>query len=487
METPSYPDARKWERKGPVLHGLCSRVDRKELETALAELDNTAAGLDGVTRHHLRMANHSNLVAHFNLWLLTGTSPSAFRDGYTALGAKSGPITPANHRPITVSTMVARLFHKILAGRMVRDLPLSTRQKAFTKGDGLADNIWLLRSVVRHHQRTVKPIYVTFVDVSKAFDSVSRHSIVNAAARLGVPDLLLSYVKSLYENDTTRLKVKGKLGRGIRVKRGVRQGDPLSPILSNAVMDLVLAHLDPKIGCELGSSILSHLAFADDIALLSRTMRGMERNTSKLEQALASVGLRINVSKSATMVIRADGNRKRWVCDKRPYLKAGGQLIGGMDVTDLYRYLGTGMGARKSGSTIMTRLREGLRHLTRAPLKPQQRLRLLTDHLLPSLTHNLVLDEIVTGGLLRDLDWRVRNTLRGWLRLPHDTVTEFFHAKVKDGGLGVTQHTVQVRLGRRDRVNSLIARSLVTDDPALTWVAGMSEVIRKDFFVCLFV
>lgn len=242
--------------------------------------------------------------------------------------------------------------------------------------------------------------------------------------------------------------MRGKLGREIRVQRGVRQGDPLSPILFNAVIDYVLAQLDPRVGRDLGATTLNHLAFADDIALLSRTRSGMVRWLHQLETALAKVGLNVNVKKSATMAIVADAHRKRWLCDQKPYLKANGQMIGGMDVDALYRYLGTGMGAKRHIPSIMAELQSGLRNLSKAPLKPQQRLRLLTDHLLPSLTHRLMLEERIPKGLLNNVDKAVRRAVRGWLRLPHDAVLEFFHAKVKDGGLGITRHVVQVPLIR---------------------------------------
>lgn len=128
-ETPSYPDSRQWERKGPVLHGPCAPLSLDEVRTALAGMDDTAAGLDKIDRGALRIVNHDALMEHFDLWLMLGTSPSAFRKGYTALGEKSGPVTPANHRPITVSTKIARLLNRVLASRLVGGLPLSPDKK----------------------------------------------------------------------------------------------------------------------------------------------------------------------------------------------------------------------------------------------------------------------------------------------------------------------------------------------------------------------
>ena len=313
MKAPSHLDTTPVSVKGPVLHDLCRLVSATELEKTLGEMTDSSAGVDQVDRPTLRNVDRESLRYHMNLWLVAGTAPVAFRDGYTTLAEKDGERVPANHRPITVSSFIARCYHKILAARLMTDLPLSPRQKAFMKGDGLADNVWLLRSVVRHSKGNKRPLFVGFVDVAKAFDSVSRLSILKAAARLGVPNLLLSYIQSLYENDTTRLKVRGTFSRKIHVLRGVRQGDPLSPLLFNAVMDWVLSNLDEEIWYDLGTTLLNHLAFADDVALLSSSKCGLIRLSSQFESALESVGLTVNTRKSATMAIVADGKNKRWL------------------------------------------------------------------------------------------------------------------------------------------------------------------------------
>lgn len=261
----------------------------------------------------------------------------------------------------------------------------------------------------------------------------------------------------------------------------MRQGDPLSPILLNAVMDLVLAHLDRQLGCDLGSTRLNHLTFADDVALLSQTQASMVRLAAEFETALASVGLRVNVDKSATLSIVADGHRKRWLCDKTPFVEFGGRLVGGMDVGQYHKYLGTTSGAIPAQPTsVKTALELGLRKLSKAPLKPQQRLALLNDHLLPNLTHRLVIDERLPSGLLRDVDKHVRRNVRRWLHLPKDTTNEFIHASVKDGGLGVYQHVVQARLARRDRIEGLITRSLTTNDPALQRMVNNSTELQEE-------
>ena len=128
------------------------------------------------------------LAAHFNVWLLAGYPPSALRWGETVLLEKEpGARTPAKLCPITISDITIRCFHKILAWRLTLSLPWNERQKAFQAGDGVADSIWLLQTIIRQHQQLLIPLNIAFLDVKKAFDSVSHQSLILAAKRMGIP------------------------------------------------------------------------------------------------------------------------------------------------------------------------------------------------------------------------------------------------------------------------------------------------------------
>ena len=55
------------------------------------------------------------------------------------------------------------------------------------KGDRVADSIWLLQTIIRQHQRTLQPLNIAFLDIKKAFDVVSRESLLLTGRRMGVP------------------------------------------------------------------------------------------------------------------------------------------------------------------------------------------------------------------------------------------------------------------------------------------------------------
>ena len=63
---------------------------------------------------------------------------------------EKGTEDPTKTRPITVSSVLVRFFNKIFAKRLEEQCPVSPRQKAFRRGDGIAENIHTLQSAIRH-------------------------------------------------------------------------------------------------------------------------------------------------------------------------------------------------------------------------------------------------------------------------------------------------------------------------------------------------
>ena len=249
-------------------------------------------------------------------------------------------------------------------------LPFSTRQKAFRSGDGEADSVWFIQAVIKHHQDSLRPLNVAFVDVKKAFDSVSHQLMLVAAARLRVPPPFLRYIRDLYSNAVTTFRIS--LGRGVR-----------------------------------------------------------QALASELESQLAMCGLSISSDprgKSASMRLDIDGKAKKWVINPLPYLlHVAGETVSAISVSQVYRYLGVDVSPCRTRANVATMLRDGLASILSAPLKPQQRLYIATYHLLPKCHHQLALSPS-SAKYLRWLDWTVRSAFRSWLKLLKDTPVPFFHA-----------------------------------------------------------
>ena len=148
--------------------------------------------------------------------------------------------------------------------------------------------IWSFQSPEKKKQE-LKKLNLTFVDVSKAFDSVSHRSIMKAVSRLGAPPLLIEYLSELYKDNWVHVRT-GEMSSRIPIGRGVKQGDPMSPTLFNADVDMVLGEVDRSIGIagDAASKIkCNYIAFADDLLLMSTTDVGMQMLLMQPDGAMA--------------------------------------------------------------------------------------------------------------------------------------------------------------------------------------------------------
>ena len=309
---------------------MVSPISPAEVAKHLQGMNDGAAGPDLRRKRDLTNLSAVSLACRFNIWLLVGIAPESFRHGVTVLIPKSKDSDrPEMFRPITMGPIMCRLYHRILAERIETAYSISERQKAFRKGDGIADNTLILRYVLADRKTRCQPTGLAFLDVSKAFDSVSHDSIFLAAALAGIPQPLVEYIRSLYAGSCTRLRVSGELSEEVNVNRGVRQGDPLSPVIFNAVIDLALRHIDSKIGIPVGGQTLSCLAFADDLVLLAKTPRGLQQQFTAIERALDLCGLTLNARKCSTLRIDVLGKEKTWACNPNDFMSTrAGSMIG---------------------------------------------------------------------------------------------------------------------------------------------------------------
>jgi len=231
----------------------------------------------------------------------------------TLLPKKDGADQPKDFRPISLVHSFAKLITKMMANRLAGRLQqmVSPIQSAFIKGRFIQDNFMLVQQTARLLHQQKQPRILLKLDISKAFDSVSWPFLLEVLQQLGFGQLWRDIISGLLSSSSTQVLLNGVPGDLIHHRRGLRQGDPLSPMLFILIMD-VLGHMITKATSEglllpLSSRGLQHRIsmYADDVALFLRPESGDITTTMDILNLFGEAsGLKTNLQKSTVIPIR---------------------------------------------------------------------------------------------------------------------------------------------------------------------------------------
>lgn len=212
-----------------------------------------------------------------------------------------------NYRGISVIPSIARLFSSILSKKIEKEISsLSEEQSGFRLGRSCLDNIHCLRQIIEKCKSRNVDLYLTFIDLEKAYDSVPRSKLWEAMRRVNIKEKWINIVKKLYKNTEAKIKIGKMVTQNILVNKGLKQGCGLSPILFNIYLEQALHTWYKKcsgMGIEIGDDNLHSLLYADDQILITQDEEDNEYMLRKLKEEYNRWGLDINFNKTECMCI----------------------------------------------------------------------------------------------------------------------------------------------------------------------------------------
>nr|GEW13176.1 hypothetical protein [Tanacetum cinerariifolium] len=266
-------------------HDMFRMVSDQEVkETMFSMGHDKSPGTDGFTAAFFKEA--WDIVATYitqAIWefFINGKLLKELNHTIIALISKvTSPTRVNDFRPISCCNVLFKCVSKIIANRIKESLKVlvSPNQSAFVPSRSIADNILFTQELMHNYHLDRGPARCAFkVDIQKAYDTVDWRFIKEVLIGFSFHDRMIGWIMECVSSTSFSISINGSLHGYFKGKRGLRQGDPLSPYLFTLIMEILTLMIKRRVRDSKDFTYhrycskleLVNLCFADDLFLFA--------------------------------------------------------------------------------------------------------------------------------------------------------------------------------------------------------------------------
>ena len=229
-----------------------------------------------------------------------------------------------NWRPISLLNVVYKIATACIAERMKKVLPklINEDQTGFMANRYIGSNTRLIYDLINYCNVNKVRGLLLGIDFEKAFDSLDWNFLHKTLEAYGFKDDLRRWIQIFYKNIKSTVLVNGQSSPWFEIKRGCRQGDPISPylfILCSEILAIMIRENKNITGITIGETEHKISQFADDTELFQNGERKTFEETIHMIETFGQIsGLKINIEKTFVVWI---GNAVHSSVRYMPHLK----------------------------------------------------------------------------------------------------------------------------------------------------------------------
>ena len=322
-------------------------VNTEKVKGRIGRMGNwKSPGLDGVQGYWLKSFKslHNKIAEHLEKCITDGNVPEWMTTGRTVLIMKDktkGDIN-TNYRPITCLPIMWKLLTGIIADEIYNHLDtnriLPVEQKGCRRRKrGSKDQLMIDKAIMRNSKRRKTGLKVVWIDYKKAYDLLPHTWIIKTLELYGIAENIVKLIAESMKNWQTIITSGREELAKVNIKRGIFQGDSLSPLLF--VIGLIplssILQKDPA-GYQFNSKAkVNHLLFMDDLKIYGKNEKEAERLTNTVNIFTRDIGMEFGIDKCAHATMK----RGRLVSVGEMELTSG-EIIREIESEKGYKYLG---------------------------------------------------------------------------------------------------------------------------------------------------
>lgn len=279
-------------------------------------------GIDGLSCEHFIYAHeklYDLLHTFVNAAIIHGHIPGKVLETILVpiIKDKKGIVTDKeNYRPIAIATVASKIIEVLILNKYEYYITSSENQFGFKKKSSTDMCIFLLKEVIDYFNSFGSPVYICFMDASKAFDRVNHWFLFDKLLKRGLPKVVVRLLCFWYTTQTFVVKWHDVISSSFTVSNGVRQGGVLSPYLYNVFIDDLSVLLNNSFtGCVINNTFINHLFYADDSVLLAPSPTALQKLINICETYAYNNDILYNAKKTQCMCIKPRDLKKLYVPD----------------------------------------------------------------------------------------------------------------------------------------------------------------------------
>lgn len=190
---------------------------------------------------------------------------------------------PNNYRGISLMPILAKIIEAIILKKCPILKAPKQSQYGFTNQTSTIHAELMIQETINYYNTQGSPVYMCSLDATKAFDSCNWHVMFKKLLDKNLPKTIIQFLIAFYLQSDASVLYNGNKSKSFDLSQGVKQGSLLSPYLYNIYTETLLDILkETNAGTVLPDGTkTSVIAFADDLLLMSPTLRGLQMLINK--------------------------------------------------------------------------------------------------------------------------------------------------------------------------------------------------------------
>ncbi|XP_060804959.1 uncharacterized protein LOC132902746 [Amyelois transitella] len=346
---------------------------------------------------------HPYIHNHINTFITSpDTMPTYITQGVTYMLSKdkNDLKNPAKYRPITCLQTIYKILTACISEMIYLHISendiMAEQQKGCKKNSqGCKEQLTIDAIIMNRVAKKKLSIYSMFIDYQKAFDSVPHSWLKHVLHLYKIDTTIINFLEITMQKWETVLSIKQNnqpiTTEPIKIKRGIFQGDALSPLWFCLALNPLSTLLNNsqngfKINNQNTHYTLSHLLYMDDIKLIANSKDQLFRLADITQQFSQDIQMQFGVDKCKVLSI------ERGKVQNNSYILQSGEPIEPMEEQSTYKYLGFQQSRRINQKETKEELSKKFKHrlniILKTHLNSKNTVKAINTFAIPILTYS---------------------------------------------------------------------------------------------------